>query len=655
MATKKILKKIIKNWVEYYLPENWWWGGWDTDINEVNWLIDYKMKDCDSLFKTTSWLYKILNSIDDTDELWLTAWDTWEDIVSNDTSMSKISHCYAVMCNIASSEYAMSKILEDSSATDEISECWNSISIIAESVIANWMYIESDNWFLHLLNDEIVQNAFYTDEQVKNQIINDNILRIVNNNEYLEDYYQDTTIANAIANNSEALLIISSDIDKLTIIIDSTTITTAISNNANCRNIIAWDSDSLEVCKDNTAIMVGIATTSSVNSMSNSDFSDYILKDTTYLTSTTSSSYWRTKIWNMTSNELVDSLSFYCEVSWYLTFTSMINDSEVLYDLIEDTNCQKILNYNFNSLYELYTSDWILEVQSNKIPIVIKTNNTSSSTFYIPCYWYNWGSYNWSYTVDWNTWKNVSWSRTTTRIQFSLSAWIHKIIIKPNWSYSAWRARCFWNWASSDYFYTWTNYTFSVKTLPWYWFLSSSSSYWDYYMYWTFYWCNRISDIDKYITPKWLSITSIWNYFMGYLVYNSSNVFTWIKKWNLVLNTITSIWNYFMYYSFYGCQKFSKMPTWLNFWNISSVGQSFLYLTRYNCRALTGMPTWFQLPTGYNSSSYCVQTWYNCSSLSNSAPTENLVFKYTASNCFWSTPITPASPSTWTSVAIHRE
>lgn len=27
MATKNVLKKIVKNWVEYYLPE-WWGGGW---------------------------------------------------------------------------------------------------------------------------------------------------------------------------------------------------------------------------------------------------------------------------------------------------------------------------------------------------------------------------------------------------------------------------------------------------------------------------------------------------------------------------------------------------------------------------------------------------------------------------------------------------
>ena len=160
MTTKKVLKKFIKNWVEIYLPEWWGGGGGDLSVAWANALVDFKLWNFDTLFKLDSGLYKILNWLDEEDNLWLTAWDTRDDIVANSTSMSMISHSRAVMVYVANSPYAMSKILASNSATKEVSECWISISVIADNINSAVQYASSEYWSYYLNNYTVVQDAF---------------------------------------------------------------------------------------------------------------------------------------------------------------------------------------------------------------------------------------------------------------------------------------------------------------------------------------------------------------------------------------------------------------------------------------------------------------------------------------------------------------
>jgi len=52
-----------------------------------------------------------------------------------------ISHSHSAMVCIASSKVAMDEILASVTATNEMSECWNSIVVIAESELASDLYL----------------------------------------------------------------------------------------------------------------------------------------------------------------------------------------------------------------------------------------------------------------------------------------------------------------------------------------------------------------------------------------------------------------------------------------------------------------------------------------------------------------------------------
>jgi len=112
------------------------------------------------------------------------------------------------MVAVASSEYAMEKLLNNNLAVKEISEDWNSISIIAESELASEMYLGSSLGIKYLFTYQTAQDAFFTDNAKKQQIITENIMTIVNDNTLLAMLYNDSTVANAIANSSQAKSVI---------------------------------------------------------------------------------------------------------------------------------------------------------------------------------------------------------------------------------------------------------------------------------------------------------------------------------------------------------------------------------------------------------------------------------------------------------------
>ena len=126
----KVLKKIIINGVDYNLPSGGGGGGGDLDIAAANALIDAKLGNYNTLFNLQTGLYKILNWLSDEDELGLTAWENRDDITDTNASMSLISNSYTVMVYVANSSDAMAMVCSKDGATKEVSECWNSISII---------------------------------------------------------------------------------------------------------------------------------------------------------------------------------------------------------------------------------------------------------------------------------------------------------------------------------------------------------------------------------------------------------------------------------------------------------------------------------------------------------------------------------------------
>lgn len=300
MTVKKVLKKIIRNWIEYEFPTNWWgWGGSDLDIGWVSAIVDMKLWDYDSLFSITSWLYKILNAIDTDDEIWLSSWESWSQIVSNATSMSKISHCYAVMCYIANSSVAMNQIVWNSSATKEISECWNSITIIAENKLSSDIYLWSVNWLTYLFAYTTAQDAFFTSAERKTEIISDNIMVIVNNNTLLTNINDDPVVEAVIASSEEAMLAIVASTDKL------------------------------DIVDENSVIMTWIATNASaLTAMSDQNFTSYILEDHDYLVACTSDDDWKARINSMAADDLLPAIFYWTWLSGYSTFADLAaNDS----------------------------------------------------------------------------------------------------------------------------------------------------------------------------------------------------------------------------------------------------------------------------------------------------------------------------------------
>ena len=652
--------------------------------NFVRTMIFSWVKDFDNVFRASSWLYRILNAMDETDNVWLTEWEVWEDIVSNSTSMSIISHSFSVMTSVASSEVAMSELLSNTSATNDVSECWNSISIIADSELARNMYLNSENWINALFAYQTSRDAFFVNlnnSELKEEVINDNIMVIVNNNTYLTNYNTDSVVASAIVNNQTALNTIAGNSTKLNIVKNNSTIVnwisgnstalntlvnnndcltiwitiswipTAIGNNTTALRTIAGNTSKLEIVKNNTTIMNKLCQSTALTSMSNTNFTNYVLDNSTYLNTTVWNSNWKSRINSMWVNDLVPSIEHWTGLSWYSTYASMLSNDSALTTIISNTNAGKIIDNNTNAEYQLWTTDGVLD-KTNNVPIVITATMTASTDFKIPVNWYGSSSYAWTIKIDWTSY-SVSWSKSSTAKSYTLWAGTHKIIIKPtSWSAGWWR--CLWNWGSTNYRSTSTNYTMVVNTLPWYAFLNSATDFWDYYMGYRFYACTRLTSVWQIKIPTWINLWTK-TYYLWYMFYGCTNLTnTW--KWTLVSTSITTIGNYFLGYAFQNCSALTKLPAWMTLWNINSTTWTYLmYYAFSGCTNLSALPTWFRLPAGSNSSYYMRYTRNNCTNLTANAPTENLTFLYSASNCFgWSCPLT-TSPSAWAVIAVHMQ
>ena len=161
---------------------------------------------------------------------------------------------------------------------------------------------------------------------------------------------------------------------------------------------------------------------------------------------------------------------------------------------------------------------------------------------------------------------------------------------------------------------------------------------------------------DVYFNETSLGAT-VGNYFLYYCWRGCGSLTSMPAGFNLPTG-ITSVGNFFLYSCWDNCTSLNSMPAGFNLpTGITSVGSNFLGFCWSSCTSLSSMPAGFNLPTGITTVGddflrYC---WYDCKLLKADGYTEDIYFKYAASNAFGGTcPITPDSPTAGSSVAVNR-
>ena len=158
------------------------------------------------------------------------------------------------------------------------------------------------------------------------------------------------------------------------------------------------------------------------------------------------------------------------------------------------------------------------------------------------------------------------------------------------------------------------------------------------------------------------------------LYYRKKGATTWTKTTNgqVVISStgeweIANDWNNsgndVLTHSYSGITKIDKC-TKVEFDETSlgaTIGNYFLVFCWSNCTSLTSMPSGFNLPSGITSvgSYFLTSCWNSCTALKANDYTENITFKYSATNVFGGTcPISPdsvtASTSSPVNVAVNR-
>lgn len=452
-----------------------------SDVTEsfVRTMIYAGTGDYDKVFSATSGLYKILNALDELDNLGLTEWETWGDIVVNQTSMSMISHSYSAMVAVASSEVAMSELLSDELAVKEISEDWNSISIIAESELASDLYLSSSYWIKYLFTYQTAQDAFFSDNAKKQQIISDNIMTIVNDNTLLAMLYNDSTVASVIADNSQA------------------------------RSVIAWSGTKLNIVKTNSTIMTSIANDSSaLGVMSDADFTTYFLESSSYLSTITSVASWQNRINSMSADDLLPAIFFWTGLSGYSTFADLASSDSAMAIVQSDSESMSIIECNDEAMnmisrlpseyqeVEYIQSSWSQYINlwftppSNYLKTKIKLYPTQtwdrrawwiydwSNRANVHYIWMNNTIWGWFWWNDYSTW--ISFSKNTIyEIEMTANNWSYTM--KINWQTFSWTyswtvkvstSRPYYLFANQENGHAWEQfywriYYFSVETSQW--------------------------------------------------------------------------------------------------------------------------------------------------------------------------------------------
>jgi hypothetical protein len=178
----------------------------------------------------------------------------------------------------------------------------------------------------------------------------------------------------------------------------------------------------------------------------------------------------------------------------------------------------------------------------------------------------------------------------------------------------------------------------------------------NYFLYSCWFYCTSLSSMPAgFNLPT--GITSVGNNFLHSCWNNCTSLTSMPVGFNIP-NGITTVGSSFLYGCWLGCSSLTSMPSGFNLpTGITSVGNYFLQACWRNCTSLSSMPSGFNLPTGITSVGvgFLDWCWYNCASLKADGYTEDIYFKYAATDAFGGTcPITPDSPAGGSSVAVNR-
>lgn len=652
--------KEIKNGIEYLPKENG--GGGGTDNATVNALVDIKLKDNESLFKyTTTGLYKILNDITEEDELGLTWGENRAEIVGSQASMNKISHGRSVMSMIASSGYAVSEILKNSTAFSEIINSRVSIYVISLSREAMDIIAADSTAVTTILNNPTATDA----------IVNSNIAltALSESTEAISLLLDNTTLSQ----NSWSLLF-ANEIFTSTVY-NNNTYLTKVSNNLNC--LLAFTATDYWDKVLNNATKCDIIMSWPYRDEAISNSSSAAIREDTPLRS-------------IIKNNWLDA---------YLAKDETATNGVIVMD-INSTSATtfNISRYGYNAATSTwkYSVDWgawtSVSVAASTTALSVSLGSTWRHTIVIkPANYTVWRARqmgNRSSTNYWTT-SGLTWSiRNLPLYAFAIDT--------SKFADSYFMAYAFYGCSSltevnikkyatpsniGTYFmgYTFYNCTNLLK-VTWDILTSKVESIGNYFMYNI---CRGSSKLTQFTASlNFTNVKTIADYFIGYAFYGCTSLtsgididisatttiggyflyYTYYNCWALTqmsrlsLPNVTTVGTYFMGYSHQNCTNMTKMATWFNLWGISaSIGTYFLYYAWSGCSKLASLPTWFKLPPVGNSSYYCRYAWYNCTALGATAPTENLTFIYAASNCFSGTSVWTASPAANSSIPVHRE
>lgn len=106
--------------------------------------------------------------------------------------MSKVSHSRAVMTKVVNSPYAIGLVANSSNGMKEVSECWNSMTIIASNTDSAISYLTSP-YVNTYINTAIVQDAFNWE----------NLIPYMPDSLFTSMYLEDSTKVAEIPTNSE--------------------------------------------------------------------------------------------------------------------------------------------------------------------------------------------------------------------------------------------------------------------------------------------------------------------------------------------------------------------------------------------------------------------------------------------------------------------
>ena len=240
-------------------------------------------------------------------------------------------------------------------------------------------------------------------------------------------------------------------------------------------------------------------------------------------------------------------------------------------------------------------------------------------------------SYDWDISIDGAVPIRHQGSKSTTSIQLPMAIGKHYVKVTPHNGMVAGWARCIGNGEDANH---WNNdrnkLEFWLERLPWYAFMESETVVWGGLLAVAWKLCYSLTSM-----PAWFNLPQ----------------------------GITSVGDYFLSSTWTLCTSLTSIPEGFNIpQNITSVGKQFLSNTWSSCTSLTSIPSWFKFPQGITSVGgvFLYWTWYNCTSLTWSHPAEPLSFPNLTSSdywwsCFWGTcPITPDTPTPWSSVMVHR-